>query len=201
MPVANLHRVPDVVEDERAVFAEPLAAAFRILEQVQLAPEDRVAVLGDGRLGILCARVLALTGASITAIGKHLGKLELLDRSGILTRLLDRAVSLEHFDVVVEATGRPEGLTTALEIVRPLGRVVLKSTTAAPADLDLSPSVVKEVTVIGSRCGPFNQALDALERERVEVRDLISARYRLDDAPAAFERAAVPGTLKVVLEI
>jgi 2-desacetyl-2-hydroxyethyl bacteriochlorophyllide A dehydrogenase len=200
VPVSTLHRVPHSVEDERAVFVEPLAAAFRILEQVTVGPEDRVAVLGDGRLGILCARVLARTGGRVTAVGKHREKLGLLARSGVTTVLAGAEAGAERFDLVVEATGTSGGFERALEMVRPLGTLVLKSTAADPATLDLAPVVVKEVRVIGSRCGPFPTAIDALARDRVEVRDLITARYRLEDAVAAFQRAQAPGVLKVLLE-
>lgn len=200
LPTSNLHCVPDSVDDESAVFVEPLAAAFRILQQLTVSDRDRVAVLGDGRLGILCARVLVLTGANVTMVGRHPEKLALLQSTGVATQLVGAGQTADQFDVVVEATGSAVGFATALEITRHLGTLVLKSTAAQEAALDLTPAVVKEVTVIGSRCGPFPLALDALEHNRVEVRDLISARYSLEDGPEAFERAAQPGTLKVLLE-
>jgi threonine dehydrogenase-like Zn-dependent dehydrogenase len=199
LPVANLHPVPDAVPDEHAVFVEPLAAAFEILEQVAVRPTDRVVVLGDGKLGQLVARVLAGVAGAVTVVGHHPAKLALLAAAGIATR---REPPAERADVVVDCTGRAAGFATALRLVRPRGTLVLKSTVAArPGDpsLDLAPLVIDEVTVVGSRCGPFPPALAALASGRIAVAPLVSAAYPLAEGVAAFAHAAQPATLKVLL--
>ena len=198
VPAANLHLVPDKVSDEEAVFTEPLAAAFEILEQVQIDPGDQVLVLGDGKLGNLCAQVLRLTGASVTALGKHEDKLKLIKRAGVRTILLpDWQPRL--FDVVVEATGSASGLELALGAVRPRGTLVLKSTIAGNHDVSLAPIVINEITVIGSRCGLFAPALEGLEEKSVSVAPLIEKFYPLIDGTEAVEHAARRGTRKILL--
>ena len=199
VPVGNLHAVPDDVSDEAAVFAEPLAAAFEMLTQIQLNPGDDVLVLGDGKLGNLCAQVLRLTGAKITALGKHEDKLALIKKSGVRTMLLsDWQPRL--FDVVVEATGSASGLELALSAVRPRGTLILKSTIAGNHQVSLAPIVINEINVIGSRCGPFADALDALSAKRVSVIPLIEKVYALADGVEALQHAARPGTKKVILK-
>ncbi len=202
LPTRNLHAVPDGVPDETAVFVEPLAAALEILEQVPIRPTDRVVVLGDGKLGQLVARALAATGCALTVVGHHATKRALLASAGI-----DAVAELpaERADVVVDCTGRAAGFAEAMRLVRPRGTLVLKSTVAdarpgadAPP-LNLAPLVIDEITVVGSRCGPFAPALRALAERRVAVEPLVSADYPLGDGVAAFERAAAPGTLKVLL--
>ncbi len=199
LPAANLHPVPDAVPDEHAVFVEPLAAAFEILEQVAVRPTDQVVVLGDGKLGQLVARVLAGVAGTVTVVGHHPAKLALLAAAGITTRTeppRDRA------DVVIDCTGRAAGFATALRLVRPRGTLVLKSTVAArPGDppIDLAPLVIDEVTVVGSRCGPFPPALAALASGRIAVASLVSGEYPLAEGVAAFAHAAQPPTLKVLL--
>jgi len=208
LPIRNLHPVPDPVADEAAVFTEPLAAACEILQQVHVRPTDRVVVLGDGKLGLLCAQVLALTGCDLTAVGHHPEKLNILTRQGIPTATEDRLIEAGA-DLVVEATGRPEGYATARRLVRPRGTVVLKSTYHGRVDADgsaelaevLTMAVVDEVTLVGSRCGPFAPALRLLERGLVDVTPLLHARYALSEALTAFEHAARPGTLKVLVEM
>jgi len=201
LPVANLHAVPDRVPDEAAVFAEPLAAACEITEAVHVHPTDRVAVLGDGKLGLLCAQVVQLTGCNLFVLGRHAESLEILGRRGIRTSLDPEELATEGlFDVVVEATGTPEGFATARKLVRPRGTVVLKSTYHGAVEANLTMVVVDEVTLAGSRCGPFEPALRLLEQRLVQVMPLIQARYRLEDGPAAFERAGQRGTLKVLIE-
>ncbi|MEE8390011.1 MAG: alcohol dehydrogenase catalytic domain-containing protein [Anaerolineae bacterium] len=200
LPIRYLHSVPDSLPDEIAVFTEPLAAACEILQQVHVRPTDRVIVLGDGKLGLLCAQVLALTGCHLTVVGHHREKLDILTRQGILTALEETLVD-QDADIVVEATGHPGGYTAARRLVRPRGTVVLKSTYHGPLDADLTMAVVDEVTLVGSRCGPFAPALRLLERGLVDVLPLIQARYPLSKAVTAFEHAARPGTLKVLLEI
>lgn len=199
VPTENLHRVPSAVSDTQAVFVEPLAAAFEIAEQVHLKPGQEALVFGDGKLGLLVARVLKLFGANVHLVGKHEPKLALAESSGVSTAHLDDFVP-RPYPLVVEATGRAEGLQQALECVRPRGTLVLKSTVASRLSVDLAPVVVNEVQVVGSRCGPFRPALEALARAWVQVDDLISARFRLAEAREAFAWAERPGMLKVLLE-
>jgi len=198
LPVRNLYPVPDSIPDEIAVFAEPLAAACEILQQVHVRPTDRVVVLGDGKLGLLCAQTLALTGCDLTVVGRHQDKLDILARRGIPTLLEETGVE-PGADVVVETTGNPGGYAAARRLVRPRGVIVLKSTYHGALDADLTMAVVNEITLVGSRCGPFAPALRLLERGLVDVLPLIHARYPLSEALVAFEHAARPGTLKVLI--
>lgn len=198
VPVANLHRVADSINDEDAVFTEPLAAGFEILTQIQINPGDDILVLGDGKLGNLCAQVLRLTGAKVTALGKHADKLAAIKRAGVRTiQLNDWQPRL--FDIVVEASGSPSGFELALSAVRPRGTLVLKSTIAGKHEVSLAPVVIHEINVIGSRCGPFPDALDALAAKRVAVAPLIEAIYSLKDGVDAVERAARAGAKKILL--
>ncbi len=199
VPLANLHAVPDAVPDDAAVFVEPLAAAFEILEQVHVQPGMRATVLGDGKLGLLVAQVLHQAGAQVLAVGKHADKLAILARRGIET--VDRdAWHPVAADLVVEATGTAAGFVRAVAATRPRGTLVLKSTVADPAPLDLAPLVINEITVVGSRCGSFAPAVRALENGSVDVRSLIALRRPLRDAAEALRDAARPGVLKVVIE-
>jgi threonine dehydrogenase-like Zn-dependent dehydrogenase len=197
-PVANLHLVPDEVEDEAAVFTEPLAAAFEILEQVHIQPTTEVVVLGDGKLGLLCAQALHVSGARVTVVGKHEGKLSLVRKLGVRTELL-KNWRFRQVDCVVEATGAPAGLVLAMQIVRPRGTLVLKSTVARNHEVSLAPLVVNEVTVVGSRCGLFPPALRALAQGKVSVTPLISKTFPLTEGAAAVRLAARPGVLKVLV--
>lgn len=199
LPAANLHPVPDSVTDEAAVFCEPLAAAFEILEQIRLGTDDRVLVLGDGKLGQLIVRALQAAGPAIIMAGIHPLKLELAAAQGFETVLVDD-LPAQDFDVVVEATGSADGFQTALRFVKPRGRVVLKSTLASSGELDLTPVVIDEISVIGSRCGPSPPALAALEAG-LEVMSLITAVYPFDQALQAFETAQHPESLKVLLDM
>lgn len=202
LPVENLHPVPEEVSDEQAVFVEPLAANFQILQQVHLTPAARVIVLGDGKMGQLAVRVLALIGCEITLIGKHPAKLQLAAQAGVQTCLLadaEQPGQRERADLVVECTGTAQGLELALRLVRPAGTVILKSTVAASSQLSLAPLVIDEIRVQGSRCGPFAPALRALARRQIDVCALISRHYSLDDALLAFACATQPGVLKVLL--
>ncbi len=200
LPLENLHAVPEDLSDEEAVFTEPLAAALEILQQVHVRPEDTVVVVGDGKLGLLCAQVLALTACRLTVLGRHADKLALLEQRGIATALADAAPALAA-DIVVEATGRPAGFELARRLVRPRGTLVLKSTYAGRLTVDMSRLVVDEITLVGSRCGPFPAALAALAGRRVDVRGLIQARYPLAAALTALEHAQQPGVLKVLIEM
>ncbi len=199
VPVANLHAVPASVSDEEAVFTEPLAAAFEILEQVQVDPGDEVLVLGDGKLGNLCAQVLKLTGASVTALGKHEEKLKRIKRSGIRTMLL-RDWQPKLFDLVVEATGSASGLQLAMSAVRPRGTLVLKTTIASDHKVSLAPLVINEITVVGSRCGIFPPALEALSKKTVSVTPMIEKIYPLSEGIVAVAHAGNPGTGKILLQ-
>lgn len=202
VPTRNLHAVPDDVENQAAVFCEPLAAAFEIREQLALLPGQRCTVLGDGKLGLLIAQVLADTGLRVLAVGRHAENLAILERQGIETALLE-AWSDDHVnsaDLVIEATGRPEGLRLALEATRPRGTLVLKSTLAVSGEIDLAPLVIDEIRLVGSRCGPFAPALQALAERRIEVLPLVSDRLPLARATEAFARAAQPGTRKILVD-
>jgi threonine dehydrogenase-like Zn-dependent dehydrogenase len=199
IPTANLHLVPDAVSDEAAVFAEPLAAAFEILEQIQVEKGQDCLVLGDGKLGLLIAQVLRGAGARVLAVGKHPEKLALLDRLGIQTAALSEWTP-KPTSLVVEASGSRDGFASAVAAVKPRGTIVLKSTVADSPAIDLAPVVVNEVSVIGSRCGPFSPALRALENGTVEVAPLIADRVPLRRADEALRLAGTPGTLKILIE-
>jgi threonine dehydrogenase-like Zn-dependent dehydrogenase len=199
VPVPNLHVVPSSVSDEEAVFTEPLAAAFEILEQVQVGPGDEVLILGDGKLGNLCAQVLRLTGANVTALGKHEHKLKLIKRSGVRTILLSDWQP-KQFDIVVEATGSPSGLELAMSAVRPRGTLMLKSTIAGKHKISLAPLVINEITVVGSRCGPFAPALAALQEKSVSVIPLIERIYPLTEGIEAIAHGARSGARKILLQ-
>ena len=198
LPVSNLHPVPDRVPDEAAVFTEPLAAACEILEQIQVRPADRVVVLGDGKLGLLVAQVLALTGCDLVAVGHHPPNLELLAARGIATQVGSTGLRWQA-DIVVECTGHPDGWAEAAGLVRPRGTVVLKSTYQGRVAADLSAIVVNEVGVLGSRCGPFAPALRLLDQGLVDVVPLIEAEYPLADGVSAIEHARRRGALKVLV--
>ncbi|NTU71135.1 MAG: alcohol dehydrogenase catalytic domain-containing protein [Coriobacteriia bacterium] len=199
VPLGCLHRVPATVSDDAAVFTEPLAAALEILEQVHIAPTDRVLLLGAGRLGQLVAQVIALTGARLQVVARHTIQRALLTKRGI-TAIAEDTVVERGYDVVVEATGSPDGLALARRAVRPRGTLVLKSTYAGEVTLDLSAFVVDEITVVGSRCGPFAPALRLLERGDVDPTVLIAERFALADGVAAMAHAAERGVMKVLLE-
>lgn len=204
LPVENLHSVPDNVSDEEAVFVEPLAANFEILEQMHLRPTERIIVLGDGKMGQLAVRVLVLSGCEVVMVGKHPEKLALAALCGAQTCFLEEVDELieqgkRRVDLVVECTGAAQGLELALRLVRPRGTVILKSTVAAQSSMHLAPIVIDEIRVQGSRCGPFAPALRALSHKRIDVGSLISATYKLDEGLAAFERAEQKGVLKVLL--
>jgi threonine dehydrogenase-like Zn-dependent dehydrogenase len=196
--VRNLHLVPNSVSDEQAAFTEPLAAAFEILEQIHPDPGDEVLVLGDGKLGYLCAQVLKLTGANVTVVGKHSEKLAAIKRCAVRTALLDDWLP-KLFDIVVEATGSSAGFELALKAVRPRGTLVLKSTVARDHTLSLAPLVVNEITVVGSRCGPFPEALRALAERSVSVTPLIEEIYPLGEGLKAVQHAARPESRKILL--
>lgn len=199
LPVANLHRVPGTLSDEAAVFTEPLAAACRILEQVAVREPDRVLVVGAGRLGQLIARVLAPTSCRLRVVHRHDRQRALLESCGIETCAPGK-VEADSFDLAVEATGSPDGFAVARRALRPLGTLVLKSTYRGEATVDFSSVVVDELTIVGSRCGPFAPALALLETGRVDPLPLVEARYPLERGIEAFAHAGRRGTLKILVE-
>ena len=199
LPVANLHAVPENMPDEVAVFTEPTAAAREIQEQVTVGPGDRVVVVGPGKLGHLVARTLATSGCDLLVVGRSRRPLELLSSAGLRTGTADGTAERQA-DLVVECTGHPEGFELARRAVRPRGTIVLKSTYHGRLSLDMAPLVVDEITLVGSRCGPFAPALELLSSGAVDPRPLIDARYPLSEALAAFEHAARPGTLKILVD-
>jgi threonine dehydrogenase-like Zn-dependent dehydrogenase len=200
LPEENLHAAPGSVRDDVLVFTEPVAAAFRITEQVTVNASDRVVVLGDGKLGQLAAQVLWLYSKNLVCVGKHEWKLELLQKLGIATARAEDPIE-RGVDLVIEATGSHAGLARALELVRPEGTVVLKTTVAHPTAIELAGPVVNEVRILGSRCGPFRPALEALSMGNVEVRPMISESYALADGVDALRRAQVPGVMKVLIHM
>ncbi len=198
LPLENLHRVPDSVPDEQAVFTEPLAAALEIHEQIHIHPTDRTLIVGAGRLGQLIAQTLALTGCDLGVVARHDYQREILTQRGIVTVAEDE-IGLGEMDLVVEATGAPGGFDLARRAVRPRGTLVVKSTYADDLTVDFSSLVVDEVRVVGSRCGPFDPALRLLESNQVDPTPLIMARYPLSEGLAALGHAARPGVFKVLL--
>ena len=200
LPEKNLHPVPASVSTDAATFTEPLAAALEIQQQVSIQSGDRVLVIGDGKLGQLVAQTLALTGCYLLAVGRHGDKLANLEARGIQVGYAD-AIAARTFDVAVECTGNPEGFVIALQSLRPRGTLVLKSTYAGRLSLDASALVVDEITLIGSRCGPFPEALKLLADHQVDVSSLIQARYPLTDGLAAFSHAQQQGVLKVLVSM
>lgn len=210
LPVANLHAVPGNVDDDRAVFVEPLAAALQIVRQLTIEGRPYVTVLGDGRLGLLCVQVLAKLNATVRLIGKHEAKLGLCEKWGIKARPLGDVGLRQDQDIVVDCTGSAGGIETAMAMLRPRGTLVLKTTVApgrggggqgdASGGVDLSPIVINELNVMGSRCGPFAEAVDLLSREAVDVVSLISRRMKLAEGVSALEQAKQGGSIKVLLE-
>ncbi|MGL5036028.1 MAG: MDR/zinc-dependent alcohol dehydrogenase-like family protein [Microcystaceae cyanobacterium] len=200
LPVQNLHLVPDNVTTEAATFTEPIAAALEIQEQISITGNQRVLVVGDGKLGQLVAQTLALTGCELWVIGRHAEKLEKLKAKGIITALGNN-ITPKSFDVAVECTGNPEGFGIALGGLRPRGTLVLKSTNANNLSLNVSAIVVDEITLIGSRCGSFIPALKLLAEQKLDVLGLIQAQYSLSEGLKAFAKAQEKGVLKVLLEM
>ena len=193
LPDCNLRLVPDHVTDEQAVFVEPLAAACEILEQVRIPQGADVAVLGDGKLGLLIAQTLLVHGARVTVFGHHPEKLEIARRAGAIVGQDGR------FPFVVDSTGSAEGLRQAVNMVLPRGTVVMKSTVHNEVNIDTAPVIVNEINLVGSRCGLFEPALEMLSAGKVDVASLVAAEYPLSEAPAAFAEASRRGVLKVLL--
>jgi threonine dehydrogenase-like Zn-dependent dehydrogenase len=199
LPIVNLLPIPNNISTDAATFTEPLAAALQIQSQINITPNHRVLVIGDGKLGQLVAQTLALTGCELLAIGRHANKLEHLANRGIQTGL-EADIQPRHFDIAVECTGNPAGFATALGALKPRGTLVLKSTYAGKLEIDASAIVVDEITVMGSRCGRFAPAVELLAEQKVDVSYLIQGRYALGDGLAAFDRAQQKGTMKILLE-
>lgn len=200
LPVVNLLPVPPEISDEQAVFTEPLAAACGILERASITNETKVAVIGDGKLGLLCAQVLGTTGAAVTLIGKHESKLRIARQRNVDTMLKEKASLRQRvFDTVVEASGSASGFALALDLLRPQGVLVLKSTFHGATEIDAARIVVDEISVVGSRCGRFAPALELLKTKAVDVEGLISDEFKLADGLDAMARAGEPGVLKVLL--
>ncbi len=200
LPERNLHRVPKSVSTDEAVFVEPVAAACEILDQVKIPGGARVAVLGDGKLGLLIAQVLQSNGAAVHQFGRHPEKLRITARAGVITEIVKSRLPVAEFNYVVDATGSPKGLQHAISMVRPRGTVIMKSTLHGTVALDTAPVIVNEITLVGSRCGRFEPALQLLASGRVRVTEMIADRLPLSDARSAFARAAKSGTLKVLLD-
>ena len=200
LPVQNLLPVPAKIADEHAVFTEPLAAAWGITERASITSDTRVAVIGDGKLGLLCAQALALTGAPLLLVGKHPEKLRIAERRGIETENVKRAEKrTREFDVVVEASGVAPGFALALNLLRPRGTLVLKSTFHGASEIDTARLVVDEISIVGSRCGRFEPALDLLKKSAIELDSMISEEYPLAKGVLAMDRASKKGILKVLL--
>jgi threonine dehydrogenase-like Zn-dependent dehydrogenase len=199
LPAMNLHVVPSSIDDDQAVFVEPLAAAFQVLKQVKLDGRRWVTVLGDGRLGLLVAQVLRNVGCPVRVIGKHPEKLALCEKWQIRSRPLADISPRHDQDVVVDCTGSADGFELAMQMTRPRGTIVLKSTFASTKPLNLAPLVIDEIQVIGSRCGPFKEAIRALAEKQVDVASLVHRRMKLDQGVEAMALASRTGVLKVLL--
>jgi threonine dehydrogenase-like Zn-dependent dehydrogenase len=201
LPARNLHALPAGISDEEAVFIEPLAAAWQVVKQVRIEPRMQVAVLGTGRLGLLVAQVIATLDCKLEVIGRNPHTLALCERRHLRAAHVDSVPRRNDRDVVVECTGAPEGLALALQLVRPRGTVVLKSTYAGVANVDLAPAVIHEVTILGSRCGPFAEAIASLERRELDVRAMVSKVFPIERAADALAAAEDPANVKVLLKI
>jgi alcohol dehydrogenase len=199
LPLRNLHRVPDSISSEAAVFIEPLAAACEILDQLKIPKGDAVAVLGDGKLGLLIAQVLQAHGARVHLFGRHADKLRIAEKAGIATEAVPTKLPERGYRWVVDATGSPEGLHSAVTMCEPRGTVIIKSTVHSMVTIDTAPVIVNEITLVGSRCGRFAPAIRLLRSGKINVQDLISDHFPLERAPEAFRQAARKGVLKVLL--
>lgn len=203
LPLSNLLEVSEKINNETAVFVEPLAAALEILEQLHIKPYEKVCVLGDGKLGLITALALNASNVDVTLVGKHQNKLDLAKEQNVKTVLLENLKQDDNksFDVVVEATGRVSGFETSLSLVKPRGVLVLKSTIATGKELNLAPIVIDEITVLGSRCGQFAPALRLMEKNVIDFSKLVSAKLSFDDAILGFEKNKEKNTIKILLEM
>lgn len=203
LPLSNLLEVNEKINNETAVFVEPLAAALEILEQLHIKPYEKVCVLGDGKLGLITALALNASNVDVTLVGKHQNKLDIAREQNVKTVLLENLKQEDNksFDVVVEATGRVSGFETSLSLVKPRGVLVLKSTIATGKELNLAPIVIDEITVLGSRCGQFAPALRLMEKNVIDFSKLVSAKLSFDDAVLGFEKNKEKNTIKILLEM
>jgi threonine dehydrogenase-like Zn-dependent dehydrogenase len=199
LPDRNLYPVPDAIPDDAAVFTEPVAAAYEVLDQVRVARNHRIAILGDGRLGAIVAMMLQAEAYDVVIGGHHREKLDQLVEIGLSA--VPETVLEPGFDVVVDCTGAGPGFVRAMALVRPRGTLILKSTAASGANLNLAPLVINEVTVVGSRCGRFAPALAALEAGKIDPRPLISAVFALEDGVRALTEAKNPLNFKILLKV
>ena len=200
LPDKNLHLLPNNITDEEGVFIEPLAAAFEIFEQVNIKATDKIAVLGDGKLGLLICQVLHSKGIPITLFGHH------PDRKEIIGERVDfyESINLEQkkcFDIVIEVTGSVTGLKAAIELVRPQGKIILKSTLSTVPELNINEIVINEITLIGSRCGLFPPAIDLLKKKKIDLNKMISGVYKISEGKKAFKNARQAGVLKVIFRV
>lgn len=198
LPLNNLAKIPDSLTDEMAVFTEPVAAVLRIPEQTQITNKERVVILGDGRLGLLAAGVGIALGWKVSLVGKHPEKMRIVQ--GAVTRYAPEEADQGTFDVAIDCTGSPLGIKEACRLLRPEGRLVMKTTIANPGSVDLTPMVINEITLVGSRCGDMKSAVKFLEQGLFDPSVLISARYPLSRGVEAFDEAKKPGSIKVLLE-
>ncbi|MFQ6083093.1 MAG: alcohol dehydrogenase catalytic domain-containing protein [Candidatus Aminicenantia bacterium] len=198
LPEKNLHLVPDSISDREAVFTEPLAAALQILDQINLKSDDKVLVLGDGKLGLLIAQVVSLTDVETFCLGKYERKLSILEKKGI-NFFFERDKISQKFDVIIEATGNKDGINHALEMIKPEGKIILKSTFFGQVNFDFSKIVINEISLIGSRCGPFDKALNLLKRKLINTEAMIDGDYFLNQGMIAFQEAQKKGTLKILI--
>ena len=205
LPVKNLHVIPANIFDEEAVFVEPLAACYEVLEQVKINKSDVTIVLGDGKLGLLMAQVIRNTGCNLHLIGKHQEKLSVAKRLGIKTISIKETLKLEKFkfnkaDILIDCTGSPGGLDLAMKLAKPKGKIILKSTFASKSYLNLSPVVINEFSIIGSRCGPFKKAIDALENREIKISPLIYKIFPLNEGLKALKASGEKKALKVLIK-
>jgi threonine dehydrogenase-like Zn-dependent dehydrogenase len=200
LPVKNLHILPSSISDEEGVFVEPLASAFEIINQLDIDPLHKVCVMGDGKLGLLVAQAVKLSGCQVTVVGKHRNKLSILEKRNIKTRLRSEFRG-NYYDFVIDCTGSPSGLNEAIKVVKPLGTVVIKTTTAKPRPLDINAIVINEISLVGSRCGPFPRAIKALQDGSIHVRPLISRIFPLEKGITAMRYASGKGVLKVIFKL
>ena len=201
LPNDNLHVVPDQISNDLATLVEPIAAALQIPEQVAIKSDLTAAVVGDGRLGNLSSQMLHSMDCKTTVIGKHNEKLSRIRRFGIATCLLSQIQSLGQFDIVIDCAGTRSGLETAFHLVRPRGTIIMKTTVSSIYEMDLSPVVIHEITIVGSRCGPFDKAIYALASNKFDLADFVTARFPLEDYQVAFECATKKDTLKVIFDV
>jgi len=201
VPEANLHVVPDAISDDEATLVEPIAAALRIPEQVDLYPGMRCVVVGDGRLGNLCAQTLLHAKCEVTVVGKHADKLKTFQRMGIQTCLLADKEAILPAQLAVDCAGSSSGLQTAISLVQPLGTVVMKTTVVEEHSLALAPIVIDEIQVVGSRCGPFDKAIQSLLERQFQLNDFVSGRYPIEQFGAAFAHAKEKNALKLILKL